>query len=170
MEEETVHFFSENLQESHFRERPLWCPYQVPSELNDLRQWGVSEAQIKAQILDRLELSHCHPSYSIPEHGNIGDRDLLYLAVEAEFPGNSLRRFGYLVISDREATGLTVYHLSAGINLYCDASLACENLAELTNILGAPPDGDIEVKIHPKRIVSGHSCPVKISPTTVSTR
>lgn len=97
MEKQIVHFCDSRPGRRQFRQSHLWCAYKYPSELAELREWGVSEAEVNENVLAKVQRFHCHPYYSIPESVLRVDRDLLYLAAHVELPGSPIKYDGCFV-------------------------------------------------------------------------
>lgn len=149
----------DSLGEADFRIRAVWCPYQYPAELDELRRWGVSEATIRKEILDKVEARHCHPYYSLPAGVVVEPRDLIYMAVEVEFAGVDQPKFGCLVLSDNEASCLQIFHEEEDFDFYGCPAEDDENELPLIRLLGRPLSGNVLVKVRPLMDLPGIVCP-----------
>jgi hypothetical protein len=112
----------------------IWCPYQYPWELDELKIWGVSDYMINKSVLDIVSKKHGHPCYSIPRHFTFRPRDLLYVAVKASFPKIDKAFFGYIVLSDCEASTLGIFYFNKELIFYNDPADVGDNI-EALNIL-----------------------------------
>lgn len=150
-----IYFRPERLVKTDFILADIWCPYQYPSELDELRSWGADEELIKENILDRVVEDHCHPLYSIPNGIKSVSRDLLYVAVNATFPELEDSLFGYVVLSDGDASCLRIFTEGEDLVFFNAPVEPAENRDPLTRIFGRDVTRGVLVEISPVNRLEG---------------
>ena len=162
MEERIVQFCHGYPSATNLRQHPLWCPYQYPFELLELRQWGVNDHEIKRFILDEMGAGESTICYSVPEHIDSLSRDLLYLAVDVKFNQSPDLNFGYLVLSDYEPSCVRVFSRGQEFEFYTNPADPTENLQAYHALVGNATSSEMTAYISPKRQM--HSIHI---PTTI---
>lgn len=133
-----------------FEACPVWCPYQYPWELDELRKWGAHASEIQSSILDAVAKEHSHPHYSIPAGLPIGARDLIYAAVDLKLPNHEANLFGYLVISDKQPTALCIFYQDEEFCFYCDPAESNENIEEMVRMTGCHVSQSLTATLKPR--------------------
>jgi hypothetical protein len=161
MEEVKVRFRAERPNELDLRAHSVWCQYQCPDEMDDLRDWGVSDQIIQSEILDEVESDHCHPYYSVPDQAVVPDRDYLLIAVDMHIDAPELDAFGYMVLSDGEPSSLVIFFGDEELVFYNDPPEDGYNHEPLQRLFQSMTVDAVVAKISPKRDIPGI-----ISPTS----
>ena len=160
MEKITVRFQTERPREVDLRAHAIWCQYQYPDELDDLRGWDVSDQVIQSEILNEIEVGHCHPYYSVPDQAVVPDRDYLLMAVDIHFDTPNLDAFGYMVLSNGEPSSLVVFWRNEEFVFYNDPAEDDENHEPLQRLFPSGTFDAVVAKISPKREIPGIISPI----------
>ena len=160
MEKVRVRFRAERPNEPDLREYCVWCQYQYPEELDDLRDWGVSDQIIQSEILDEIESDHCHPYYSVPDQAVVPDRNYLLMAVDIHIDALDLDVFGYMVLSDGEPSSLVVFRDDEELVFYNDPPEDDENHEPLRRLFQSMTFDAVVAKISPRRDIPGVISPI----------